>query len=573
MSFRPFHLGYILLLSFLIYQNNPFFSQQQFSLVISNQESFKTLKSTKKTFKDRLQVIQYLKEIKWHAIKKGYLMASCDSVYWTQKECRIHFYEGIQFGNIHLTPEFIGKEVGNARSLIQLREIGKIPFRPSELQRILEKIESTYLDHGYPFCKTSLKELQWKENTELYGKIVINSGDSYRFNEIIIKGDSSISDVFISSLLNIRSGDLFDESKLKSISEKISQIPFLKEVKPHELLFTEKGCELYLYLKSNPVSSANGTIGLQPNPTTNRVGLAGELNLKLLNILKRGEQLNLNWRSIQDQTQSMQLKLNYPFLFKSPFGIDAQLQLYKKDSTFLEVKSMLGIQYFLRSGAYFKAFYQQYSNNLLSGAKNNLSFQNLSNVNSSSYGFSLSKRSLDYLPNPSKGYIFQLEAAVGSRKSKDNDSSLTQRNTTCRFSFHTEWFMPVAKRHIVRFASYNEFYYAPSVFQNELYRFGGQMTMRGFNEDELSASSRSVTTIEYRFLLDRNSAVFIFYDQGYYENRALSYFRDHPYGFGAGLSFGTNLGIFSLSYALGSQQGNPILLKNGKIHFGYIAYF
>lgn len=573
MSFRPFHFVSIILLSLLAFQNNYSFSQQRFSLTISNQASFKTLHATRKAFKDSVELIQYLKEIRWNAIKKGYLMASCDSAYWTQKECRIYFYEGPKFGNIHLTPEFIGKEVGNARSFIQPREIRNIPFRPNELQRLLENIESAYLDHGFPFCKTSLAELHWKENAELYGKLIVKAGDSYRFNKIIIKGDSSISDVFISSLLNIRSGDLFDESKLKSISGKITQIPFLKEVKPHELLFTDKGCELYLYLKSNPVSSANGTIGLQPNPITNRVGLAGELNLKLLNILKRGEQLNLNWRSIQDQTQSMQLKLNYPFLFKSPFGIDAQLQLYKKDSTFLEVKSMLGIQYFLRSGAYLKAFYQQYSNNLLNGTKNNNSFQNLSNVNSSSYGFSVSKRSLDYIPNPSKGYVFQLEAAVGTRKSKDSDSSLTERNTTCRFSFHTEWFMPVAKRHIVRFATYNEFYYAPSVFQNELYRFGGQMTLRGFNEDELVASSRSVTTIEYRFLLDRNSAVFIFYDQGYYENRALSYVRDHPYGFGAGLSFGTNLGIFSLSYALGSQQNNPILLKNGKIHFGYIAYF
>ena len=166
-----------------------------------------------------------------------------------------------------------------------------------------------------------------------------------------------------------------------------------------------------------------------------------------------------------------------------------------------------------------------------------------------------------------------MEAAIGTRKSKDNDSSLIDRSTTGRFSFHTEWFMPVAKRHVVRFASYNEFYYAPTVYQNELYRFGGQMTLRGFNEDELFASSRSVTTIEYRYLLDRNSAVFIFYDQGYYENRAVSYVRDYPYGFGGGLSFGTNLGIFSLSYALGSQQSNPILLKNGKIHFGYVAYF
>ena len=317
----------------------------------------------------------------------------------------------------------------------------------------------------------------------------------------------------------------------------------------------------------------NGTIGLQPNPITNRVGLAGDVNLKLLNVLKRGESAILNWRSIQSATQSMNIKINYPFLFRSPFGIDAQLQLYKKDSTFLELKSTLGIQYFLKGGNYLKAFYQNYASNTLSGAGGNPNFNNLSNVSSNAYGLSLLNRQLDYIPNPSKGYTFFLEGSIGSRKSKISDTSSIVKSTVFRINFTTEWFMPITRRNIIRFAAVNEFYYAPVIYQNELYRFGGQNSLRGFNEDELFASARSVITLEYRFLLDRNSNVFVFYDQAYSENSATKYSKDQPFGFGTGLSFGTNLGIFSVSYALGSQMQNPILLKNGKIHFGYIAYF
>jgi hemolysin activation/secretion protein len=125
----------------------------------------------------------------------------------------------------------------------------------------------------------------------------------------------------------------------------------------------------------------------------------------------------------------------------------------------------------------------------------------------------------------------------------------------------------------MRFSGAGEFYYAPEIYQNELFRFGGLNSLRGFNEEELFASTRVVGTLEYRFLLDRNSNVFVFYDQAFYENNAAIYSKDNPLGFGAGLSFGTNLGIFSISYALGKQQGNPILMRNGKIHFGYIAYF
>ena len=51
------------------------------------------------------------------------------------------------------------------------------------------------------------------------------------------------------------------------------------------------------------------------------------------------------------------------------------------------------------------------------------------------------------------------------------------------------------------------------------------------------------------------------------------YLNDIPYGLGAGINFETKPGIFSISYALGSQQNNPLLFKTAKIHFGFINFF
>jgi len=82
-----------------------------------------------------------------------------------------------------------------------------------------------------------------------------------------------------------------------------------------------------------------------------------------------------------------------------------------------------------------------------------------------------------------------------------------------------------------------------------------------------------ISSLEYRFLLDKNSNAFIFYDQGIYEDNSLSYKIDSPFGVGAGISFGSRIGIFSISYALGKQMNNPLEFRNGKIHFGYVTYF
>jgi outer membrane protein assembly factor BamA len=529
-------------------------------------------KNVQTSFKDSLSVVNYLNGMRQLAIKRGFLTASLDSIRYTDKHWAVDLYVGEKFGQATLKVKqedilFLRKNAG-----LKEKALANIPFRPAEIARVMSEIQNSALSNGYPFATVALKNCTFNGNS-LFADLVIQKGSFYTFTELHIKGDSSVSEVFISSLIGIKEGDPYDESFLRDITRKIGQVSFLKEIKPHELLFTEKGVELFLYLRSNPVSAVNGAIGLQPNTETGRMGVVGELNLKLLNTLKHGELMNLNWRSIRPQTQSLMAKLNYPFLFKTPFGIDGQFQLYKRDTTFLELRSTVGIQYFMRGGNYLKAFYQNFSSNTLNGSTNNSEFNNLSTIRTNAYGLSLFRRQVDYIPNPSKGWGLHTEVAIGSRRSKQNDTVPELRSTTYRMMVQTEFYIPLAKRHVMRLSGTGEFYYAPVIYQNELFRFGGLNSLRGFNEEELFASGRAIGTIEYRFLLDQNSHLFAFFDQAIYENSSTAYLKDYPFGFGTGLSFGTDLGIFSISYALGKQQGNPILMRNGKIHFGYIAYF
>ncbi|EPB65818.1 RmuC domain protein [Ancylostoma ceylanicum] len=76
-------------------------------------------------------------------------------------------------------------------------------------------------------------------------------------------------------------------------------------------------------------------------------------------------------------------------------------------------------------------------------------------------------------------------------------------------------------------------YNAPVIYANETYRYGGLGTQRGFNEEELYATAQTTFSAEYRFLVDRNSFAFLFFDQSWYENNAEAYYKDAPYGFGA----------------------------------------
>lgn len=113
-----------------------------------------------------------------------------------------------------------------------------------------------------------------------------------------------------------------------------------------------------------------------------------------------------------------------------------------------------------------------------------------------------------------------------------------------------------------------------TIYKNELFRIGGLRTLRGFDEESIYASSYVIPTLEYRFLFEKNSNIFLFAEGAWYENHSVnSRYDDIPISVGAGINFETKAGIFNLSYALGKQQGNSFDLRIGKIHAGLTALF
>ncbi|MES2588555.1 MAG: hypothetical protein V4622_06195 [Bacteroidota bacterium] len=545
-------------------------SQKTYRLSFKNPDYQTLKKNPEQLFRDSLSALTYLKEFQYFAIKKGYLLASTDSLHFKNKELSVYFHLGEKFEKAQLN--FDKKELDFIKRKGNINEkiIRNLDFSPKEISFLLSHIQKTYTNNGFPFCKVFLDDIQIDEKN-LIATLKVERFKEFKIIKINMPGNPLVSQKLISSYIQIKIGDLFNQTKINEISSKLKQINFIDEIKPAEILFTDEGVEIFLYLKAKPVSLINGVVGLQPNAVTGKVNLTGELRLKLVNILKKAELFELNWRNIQAQTQALKIQSVLPNLFQSPFGIDAQFQLYKRDSTFLELKSTLGIQYALRQGNFLKAFYRRNASSVLAGGKSNSNFVNLKSVETNFYGLSLSRQNLDYLPNPRKGVNLLFEGTVGSRKTNDSLKVLTE--TTIKFEVNAQVFIPLAKRHILKLANFSESYFAPSYYQNEVYRFGGQISLRGFNEEEIYATSRSVSTIEYRFLLDKNSYLFAFFDQAWYENKAVKFVSDTPYGFGAGFTFGTNIGNFAVSYAIGKQFDNPVLLKDGKIHFGYVAYF
>jgi outer membrane protein assembly factor BamA len=502
---------------------------------------------------------KYLNGLQIDFQQKGYLLCSFETI---KENSEISIYIGPKFKSANI--RFDSSEIG----FLKRQDIFPLDFKltAATFKKNYSQIVNAYLNQGYPFVKIQLIECSFQNENELFGKMKITRGKRFEWGKIHIKGDSTVSESLVSNISGIRTGRTYNESLLSELQNNLSFIPFIDQIKKPELLFYDNKVDVFLYIKAKPISSINGAIGLQPNPNNQRMAFTGQLQLKLLNVMKKAEVIELNWRSIQPGTQNLFVNGIFPYLFKSRFGLDGKLNLYKRDSSFLEIKSAIGVTYQLKNNFSVKGFYSFNSSSLLSSSLSN----SMLSTSISSYGVSVNRKKVDYLPNPRKGTIFILETSLGNRKiSGDPDLKLSAKGF-----IGFEKYFPLAKRHILKLGVISDWIYNEKTFTNERIRFGGLNSLRGFNEEELFATAYSMTQIEYRFLLDKNSNLFAFYNQAWYEDNSVSNFKnDYPLGFGTGLSFGTKLGIFSITYALGKQLDNPIQFNQGKIHIGYISYF
>jgi len=552
----------LILLSLLIHLCFSSYSQG-FKITYSFDDKWPAKNYPDSVFKSKELANKYLSDLQNTYIEKGYFLFSIESREETSNSKKVKLFIGPLFQEAKLELDSVEKVFLKRNGFTQ----ESLKLTRNALKNYLNTISKIYLNNGYPFAKLQISECKFPSKTQLTGKLSIIRGEKYQWGNIVIKGDSSVYPALIYNLSGIKSGKPYNEGLIKEMEKELGFLPFLEQFRKSELLFYDRKVDLYLYLKSRPVSLINGALGLQPNPATQRMAFTGQLQLKLQNALKRAELFEMNWRSIQPGTQNLFIYSNVPYLFKTRFGLDGKFNFYKRDSSFLEIKATFGVTYSLKNNFTLKGFYSFWSNNVLNSTS---SILNYTSTASNSYGISVNRKNLDYAPNPRKGSFIFVELALGNRKVK----SIEKPELSAKGQLTIEKYYPLLKRHILKVAANWDWVFNDTTYANERIRFGGLNSLRGFNEEELFATSYLISQIEYRFLLDKNSALFGFYNQAWYEdNSTLKYVKDSPLGFGLGLSFGTKLGIFSVTYALGKQLTNSIQLNQGKIHIGYISFF
>ena len=448
----------------------------------------------------------------------------------------------------------ISKRVNDSCFLLPLKDV----------EDKLNIINSQIISAGLPFSKLKLSDIEVRDNN-LKAQLVVESHSEKRIiNNIIIKGYEKFPRSYLKYYLKIKRNQIFDLNKIKSKTEQLNDLRFANQIKSPEVLFSKDSTNLYLYIEKSKSNSFDGFLGFGTDEDTNKLQFDGYLNLNLTNNLNYGESFSLLYKSDENDQKTFQSELTLPYIFSSPMGLDLQLYIFRRDSSFTTVNQFAKLHYQTNSKhKIYAGITSTQSNNLLNSSTSNF----ISDFDSSFF-----TSAYEYINPQSFNPLFPINTSIyfetnfGKRKT----ISLSEKQT--QVSLNSFKIINFNNRNSVFIKIDGKTLISDTYFENELLRFGGINSIRGFEENSLLADSYGVLNTEYRLQLNNSMYIHSITDIAYFENK-ITNTKEKLFGYGFGFGILTNSGLLKFNYANGKSENQGFKLSNSKIHLSLTAAF
>ncbi|HLP50448.1 MAG TPA: BamA/TamA family outer membrane protein [Chitinophagales bacterium] len=524
----------------------------------------------------------------------GYFAASIDSITGDTTKTVAYIYVGDKFDNIVI-------KKGNAEPAL-LANAGvkntvlnekKMPVADAELvkAKVLRECENT----GYPFASVRLDSFTYNGN-QYSAKLFVQKNEPILYDSLQIQGKTKTKKVFLRNYLGIKIGKPYNESNIRKIQQRLNELQFVEAIQPHTVLFQNGKARVNLFLKDKKSSQFDFLLGFLPGSSGQKLLITGEARIHLFSLFGVGEEFYLQWKKLQPKTQELDVRVVYPYLLGLPLGINARFQLYKRDTSYVDIDGDYGVQYQFVGSNYLKASLRQkitiITNIDTAYIRSARTLPKNLDISTNEFALEYFLQKLNYRFNPVSGYVLRVSGSAGVKQIKRNTKLInmydeirkesfgflydTTRLKTFQFrlALSIEKYWKLAPRHTIKTSAEGKYFFTRNIFENEKYRLGGVSSLRGFDDQSIFTPYYAMANVEYRFLLSKNSYFSAFFNAAVVEDTRVGKGPvDFPYGFGAGAAIETKVGIFGLTYAMGNQLDNKLSIKSAKIHIGYVNYF
>lgn len=560
-----------------------------------------TLQPTRPTlttsFPSRENATSYISGLPALLQGKGYISASVDDAAYDSTQAQVQLYLGhlYKWARLRTLPEDEALLQGirwNSNAFVNK------PLLFTDWQSRQQQLLSYMEEAGYPFAQIYLDSVSLN-NQEVSAILKVERGPLYKIDSIRVHGEVNVSNEFLQRYLDIANGSIYNKRKLAGISKRLAELPYIAEEQPSNVSYLATGSVLNLYLKPKKSSQVNLLAGLLPSTdqaSSKKFQLTMDANIMLRNALGIGETIGLVWQKLQPHSQRLNLLYEHPYIFRSPLGLGFSFDMFRKDSTFLNINMKLDARYGVnehQTASFFFLRQQSIVNGInLQQVLYSRQLPQEADVSSNNLGSSFSYNNTNYRFNPQRGNELLITASAGIKNIKKNNQILELKDPNdpffefgrlydtlklktyqFRVTATAAHYFPLGRQSVFKAGINGGVFNSGNIFRNELFQIGGYRLLRGFDEESQYVSQYAVGTLEYRYLIGQNSNFFAFLDGGWGQP-GLRENSGHTYiGTGLGLSFETKAGLFNLAWALGKRDDTDLNLRQSKIHFGFVNYF
>ncbi len=515
-------------------------------------KDFSLLRRQADTIQNKLQRFGYLEAVLENLEKKN------DSVF----TAHYRFGKIYSYLKIYYNPELFSKKELSKISTKVTDEYFILSFGTAEAS--LTKLNQLKTSEGNAFARIRLSDFHKEKPDIMTATLLLDKGTRRTLDSIVVKGYPKFPKSYLKYFAGIKKGKPFNRDKLNEQNDVLNGLGFVNTLKAPEVLFRKEKTTVYFYLDKRNNNLFDGILGFATDEETNRLQFNGYLNLELNNNLNFGEQLLVNFKADGNEQQNFRARVRLPYLFGSPIGSELELKIFKRDSTFVTTDQIAKMTYQITppSSAYI-GYKATESSNLLDETVAGNAVEDY-NARFFIAGLQFVKIQNDPL-FPYKTNVM-LDSEFGSRefsaRSEDQTRLSLWAATIIELNYNNSVFLQNNTRVIL----------SDTFLTNELFRFGGINSMRGFNENSIDATLFAVFNTEYRYRFSPGFYVHSIIDVGYFEND-ITQLEQKLYSFGMGLGLLTKAGLLKFSFANGISENQNFNFSNTKIHISLTSRF
>ena len=340
----------------------------------------------------------------------------------------------------------------------------------------------------------------------------------------------------------------------------INRTKFARNSRDPEILFTKDSTSLFLYLEKIRKNSFDGFISFDTDENSGKINIQGYAKISLNNTFNAGENINFDFNAQKNRDRSLKSNINIPYFLGSAFNVNYTLNLIQKDSTYTSNENIIDIDVNLNK------------TKLGLGFQKNKSDSGIETENIKSFDSKLFNLFSEYLIidegdkfNP-EFFKLNLRYGLGKKEQSNNITSISKYKLEISKKFN------ISKRFKFQPLIIKEKINSKNLVNNELLRFGGGNSIRGFDDNSIFSDSYTLLKTNLNYYLNDTIYIYTIFDIANYTDNILNIEKD-IYSGGFGFSTLTENGLISVNYSKGNNWGNSFNLKNAKINVIFLTFF